>query len=100
MQCKYPDCILSDSNCTDCSLRHYGVDCHGNQITPLEWARKSKGVTQRRLAELAGVNPRLIQRIEAGEIQMDNVTARNLYLIADALDVDPRILLSGVALIV
>ncbi len=96
MQRKYPDCIIADSNCTDCSQQQA---CYGKPITQLAWERTRKGLSQRRLADLAGVRIRLIRRIEAGEQQASDISARNLIRLADALEVDPRILLEGALLI-
>lgn len=47
-------------------------------------------MTQQELAEKAGVGLRLIQKVEGGESQAGNLTARNLLSIADALGVDPK----------
>lgn len=53
-------------------------------------ARISAGMTQRQLADAAGINIRQIQKIEAGELAVRNLTARNLLAIADILGVDPH----------
>lgn len=50
-------------------------------------------LTQQQLADAAGVNIRLIQKLEGGEVEPGNVTARNLLAIADVLGVEPRVLL-------
>lgn len=52
--------------------------------------RKSANLTQKQLADSAGVNIRLIQKIEGGEADPRNITAKNLIAIADALDVNPK----------
>lgn len=52
--------------------------------------RKSKGITQKQLAEKSGVNIRQIQRIESGGSDMGNVTLKNAVAIADALGVDVK----------
>jgi len=49
--------------------------------------RAAAGLTQRQLAEAAGVNIRQIQKIEAGEIQIGNVTLQNAARLAEALGV-------------
>lgn len=90
MRRKYGDCEHPTGDCTTCSLVNYGRDCHNRPITKLEWARKSAGLTQKRLAEAAGVNVRLVQKVEGLEVQAGNLTAKNLLAIADALNVDPR----------
>lgn len=51
------------------------------------------GMTQAELAEASGVNIRQIQRVELGEAETGNLTARNLIAIADALGVDVRSLI-------
>ena len=59
----------------------------------LTYYRRKAGLTQQALADKAGVGLRLIQKVEGGEAQAGNLTARNLLSIADALGVDPRRLL-------
>lgn len=93
MRRKYSDCQRADGDCTVCSLVSYGRDCHNRPITKLEWARRMAGVTQTELAAKSGVNIRQIQRVEIGEAEAGNLTAKNLIAIADALDVDARELL-------
>lgn len=90
MRKKYADCQRADGNCTACSLVNYGRDCHNRAITKLEWSRRMAGMTQADLAEASGVNIRQIQRVELGEAEAGNLTAKNLIAIADALDVDIR----------
>lgn len=90
MRRKYKDCQRSDGNCTLCSLVSYGRDCHNRIITKLEWARQMAGLTQQQLANAAGVNIRLVQKVEGGEAQAGNLTAKNLIALADALGMDPR----------
>lgn len=60
---------------------------------PLRDARITAGFTQQQLADASGVNVRQIQRVENGESEAGNLTARNLLSIADALGVDPRSLI-------
>lgn len=90
MRKKYADCQRADGNCTACSLVNYGRDCHNRPITKLEWSRRVAGMTQAELAEASGVNIRQIQRVELGEAEAGNITAKNLISIADALHVDIR----------
>ena len=90
MRKKYADCQRADGNCTACSLVNYGRDCHNRPITKLEWSRRMAGLTQAQLAEASGVNIRQIQRVELGEAEAGNLTAKNLISIADALHVDIR----------
>ncbi len=93
MRRKYADCQREDGDCTVCSLVNYGRDCHNRPITKLEWSRRMAELTQAQLAEASGVNIRQIQRVELGEAEAGNLTARNLLAIADALGVDMRALL-------
>lgn len=90
MRRKYRDCQRQDGNCTICSLVSCGLDCHNRPITKLEWARRGSGLEQKQLAEQAGVNIRLVQKVEGGESEAGNLTARNLLALADALGVDPH----------
>ena len=90
---KYPDCQFAESDCTACSLVNYGRDCHNRPITKLEWSRRMADMTQSELAKKSGVNIRQIQRVELGEAEAGNLTAKNLLAIADALGVDAKFLL-------
>jgi len=90
MRKKYADCRRADGDCTICPLVNYGRDCHNRPITKLECMA---GMTQAELAEASGVNIRQIQRVELGEAETGNLTARNLIAIADALGVDVRSLI-------
>lgn len=93
MRRKYSDCQRADGDCTVCSLVNYGRDCRNNPITKLEWARRANGISQRELSDASGVNIRQIQRVELGESEAGNLTAKNLIALADALGVNPRSLL-------
>lgn len=90
MRKKYADCQREDGDCTLCSLVNYGRDCRNRPITKLEWSRRMAGMTQAQLAEKSGVYIRQIQRVELGEAEAGNLTAKNLMSIADALSVDAR----------
>lgn len=90
MRRKYRDCQRKDGNCTICSLVNYGRDCHNRNITKLEWARLAAEMSQQELAERSGVNIRQIQRVELGESEAGNLTARNLLAIASALGREPQ----------
>ncbi|MDU3781895.1 MAG: helix-turn-helix transcriptional regulator, partial [Flavonifractor plautii] len=61
--------------------------------TRLTYERVKAGLTQKQLAERSGVNIRQIQRVELGEAEAGNLTAKNLLAIADALGVELRRLL-------
>ena len=93
MRRKYADCQREDGDCTACSMVNYGRDCHNRPITKLEWSRRMADMTQSELAKKSGVNIRQIQRVELGEAEAGNLTAKNLIAIADALGVDVRELL-------
>lgn len=93
MRKKYANCQRTDGDCTACSLVNYGRDCHNRPITKMEWSRRMAGMTQAQLAEASGVNIRQIQRVELGEAEAGNLTAKNLISVADALGVDARDLL-------
>lgn len=93
MRRKYNDCQREDGACTACSLVNYGRDCHNRPITKLEWSRRMADMTQSELAKKSGVNIRQIQRVELGEAEAGNLTAKNLLAIADALGVDAKFLL-------
>lgn len=93
MRRKYNDCQREDGDCTVCSMVNYGRDCHNRPITKLEWSRRMAELTQAQLAEASGVNIRQIQRVELGEAEAGNLTAKNMLAIADALGVDIKGLL-------
>lgn len=90
---KYGDCQRQDGNCTACALVNYGRDCHNRPISKLEWARLAARISQQQLAAASGVNVRQIQRVEYGEGEAGNLTARNLLAIADTLGIDPHSLI-------
>lgn len=92
MRKKYADCQRADGDCTACSLVNYGRDCRNRSITKLEWSRRVAGMTQAELAKQSGVNIRQIQRVELGEADAGNLSAKNIIALADALGVDVRAL--------
>lgn len=47
--------------------------------------RKNKGLTQKQLAELIGVNIRWVQKLEGGEIKLENITFLNAIKLIRAL---------------
>ena len=59
--------------------------------------RKAKGFTQQALADASGVFIRQIQKIEAGEIDIEKVSLKNGVAIAAALGVDPKDLMQNQA---
>ena len=90
MRRKYNDCQREDGDCTVCSMVNYGRDCHNRPITKLEWSRRMANMTQAELAKKSGVNIRQIQRVELGESDAGNLTAKNLIAIAEVLSVPPK----------
>lgn len=54
-------------------------------MATLKEIRKLCGMTQKELAEKSGVNIRQIQKYEAGEYQLDNMTAKTASAISAAL---------------
>ena len=93
MRRKYGDCQRADGDCTACPLVSYAQDCHNKPITKLEWQRRMAQMSIKELAEKSGVNMRLIQNVELGSSDAGNMAARNLIALADALDVDAKVLL-------
>lgn len=59
-------------------------------VTWLTCYRVQAGLTQQQLADASGVNMRQIRRVEIGEAEAGNLTARNLLALADALGVEVR----------
>ncbi len=47
--------------------------------------RKQRGLTQKQLAEQIGVNPRWVQKLESGEIKLENITFINAIKLIRAL---------------
>lgn len=93
MRKKYADCQRADGAITVCSLAKADRDCRDNLISKLEQSRRMAKLTQSQLAEKAGINIRQVQKIEAGNISTENITAKNIFALADALGVNARDLL-------
>ena len=55
--------------------------------------RQSAGLTQQALADITGLHIRQIQRLEKGDVSPGDMAAKNLFAVADALNVDPRTLI-------
>lgn len=51
----------------------------------LRQERLDLGMTQKQLAEKAGVNIRWLQKVERGEISLENVTVTNAFKLLKAL---------------
>lgn len=90
MRRKYRDCRRPDGNCTVCSLVNNGRDCHDRPISKLEWHRLALAITQQQLADAAGVHISLVRKVEGGDAEPGNLTAKNLLALAEALGVDPK----------
>lgn len=56
-------------------------------MSKLKEIRKLCGMTQRELAEKAGLNIRLIQKYESGEYAIENMTSKTASAIAESLGV-------------
>lgn len=52
--------------------------------------RKSKGISQEKLAEMAGIDRSYMGNIERGE---KNITLKKIYEICDALQIDIKLLI-------
>lgn len=85
---RYPDCQMGErSDCSACSLSSYGRDCRNNPANPIAYLRTQHGMTQRQLADAAGMNIRQVQKLESGETLVENTTVKNALAIAAALGV-------------
>ena len=93
MRRKYGDWQRACGGWTSCCMGSYGRDCRGKVITNLEWQRRMAKMSIKELAEKSGVNMRLIQNVELGSSDAGNMAAKNLIALADALDVDVKLLL-------
>ena len=60
--------------------------------TWLLYYRLKAGLTQAQLSKASGVNIRQIQRVELGEAEAGNLSAKNIIALADALGVNVRAL--------
>lgn len=76
----------------DYTLRLYFLSKQTDPI--LKRLRVSAGITQRGLADAAGLNLRQLQKIESGEIKIQNITLANAKKLADALGVKMEDLLA------
>lgn len=56
-------------------------------MSTLKEVRKLCGMTQRELAEKAGLNIRLIQKYESGEYAIENMTSKTASYIAESLGI-------------
>ncbi len=56
----------------------------------LRTLRLARGLTQKALADIVGMNISQIQKLESGTIRLENITFKNGLALADALGVDPH----------
>jgi transcriptional regulator with XRE-family HTH domain len=56
-------------------------------MAELKELRKFMGITQKELASRAGVNIRYIQKLESGEVDINNITSQNRDAIEKALQI-------------
>lgn len=52
--------------------------------------REKRGLTLKTLSEKSGLQIRAIQKIERGEVNIENITAKNLLALSEALKVAPQ----------
>ena len=52
----------------------------------LKEIRESKGITQKTLAEMSGVNPRTVQNFEQGKSDINRAAVIKVYALAKALN--------------
>lgn len=55
-------------------------------MSKIKELRKANNITQAQLAEACGLNIRWIQKIENGEIDIENVTLKNITLLFKGFD--------------
>lgn len=75
---------------TSAPLKSAQMRTFGLTQSPIVQGRWDAGLTQRELAQKAGLNLSQVQKLEAGTILAGNMTAKNLFALADALGIDPR----------
>lgn len=56
-------------------------------MTKLKEIRTNQNITQKKLAEISGVNIRMIQKYETGERDLNKAEVVTVYRLAKALDV-------------
>ena len=72
-----------DGACEQAQMMAFGLT-----KSPLADARKRAGMTQQALAHASGVNIRQIQKAESGQIDIGNMSVKNVLALADAIGVD------------
>lgn len=55
----------------------------------IKLVRQSAGLTQQQLADRTGINIRQVQKVEAGDIKLSNLTAANYLRLCRELSLDP-----------
>ena len=59
-------------------------------MNSIKTRRLEKGLTPSALAKHTGMNIRQIQKIESGEVKLENVTLKNALALAEALGLDVK----------
>lgn len=90
---RYETCIKEDGGCEGCSLSSYGKDCRNNPVNQLAYLRRRAGLTQKALADKAGIHIGQVSKLEYGQQSISRVGLRIGLALADALGVDPHELL-------
>ena len=67
------------------TLRFYGLALDSEN--PLKKERLNLGLSQKQLSDASGVNVRQIQKIESGEIRLENITLKSAVSLANALQI-------------
>ena len=70
-------------------------DSPGNRANAVAHYRRVLGLSQQKLADLAGINIRQIQKYESGEYDLRNMTLANGLALAKALEILPDDLLES-----
>ena len=74
---------------TDAVMKTQGL-CDDAPVTRLKELRKEKGMTQAALAKKAGLYPRIVQKIERGEVDANKVPYSHIVRLAYVLKVKPE----------
>ena len=67
-------------------LRFYGLELEN--FNTLRWYRTAAAFTQAELARTSGINIRQIQKLESGEIKMENITLATAAKLADVFGIE------------
>ena len=64
-------------------------------LTALREARQAAGMSQQELALRCGMSYAQVSKLERGVLDVLNIRVGNLWALADALDVDPAVLVGS-----